>query len=408
MVLAMGPLLGPADNQYFDALAEAPRRWSQVAADPNVHKLILALQSADKVFADKGQFVNNYLSLRQNSGRFEPAAAQIIDDFRDTEALKKFDIFARAYRLRKTWKLEPDLMRELNGTYGPVDWAEPNTSLPLDWRHPDSHAIYWAKKGLKIAEKEKDRQISMHEINTDRIVAHSLQNLFRNGKIFVYKVPVQVPSRDSSQPPQVQIFREVYLRPDLRMFEPYNKELLRILEKYKQDKVSYESLQNGHRNMLRNALFSFYQSGHKDQAQKIFGQLKKLYPLPELEVSLVEYARKRMLNELDSIGINDAKEQIMALLRESYYLYAIHDDDAAFGREKLAGEIHGHYQSIYLDENRIDLPQFKLLRYFALIDFLEDQRHPTYLRMNLLGRIKVERPEFYEQFEQYMEKIREQ
>jgi len=136
--------------------------------------------------------------------------------------------------------------------------------------------------------------------------------------------------------------------------------------------------------------------------------LKKLYPLPELEVSLVEYARKRMLNELDSIGINDAKEQIMALLRESYYLYAIHDDDAAFGREKLASEIHGHYQSKYLDENRIDLPQFKLLRYFALIDFLEDQRHPAYLRMNLRGRIKVERPEFYEQLEQEEEKLRKQ
>ena len=410
LALAMEPLLGPADSQYFDALAEASSDWQRIIKDPNVSPLITALKSADSTFSDDDGFVSNYLSLRQNAGRFTPAAATVIDNFRGTEALRRFDIFARAYQLRKVWKLDPVLMRRLNKTYGPIDWTDPNTHLPLDWRHPDSHAIYWAVKGLQIATKNQSQEVDISEANTDRIVGHSLQNLFRDGKIFIYDVPLEVPSENSSQPPQTQVFKEVFLRPDLRMFEPYNKAMLTVIEKYKdpKDRGVYESLQNGHRNMLKNAVLSFYQAGHKQQAQRIYDQLGQLYPLEEFKVPLVEFARKRFLEELDSIGINDAKEQTLLLLRESYFLYAIRDDDEAFGREKLAQEIYDYYRSKYSDENRIDLPDFKLLRYLALIDFLNDQQYAPYLRGSLLARIKVERPELLEQLQQQEKNLMEQ
>src|SRR4030042_2488982 len=108
------------------------------------------------------------------------------------------------------------------------------------------------------------------------------------------------------------------------MLEPYNKSVLAILEKYKDEKEgTLTSYQNGHRNMLKNALLSFYQSGHKLQAQKIYDQLRKLYDLPEFKVPLVEYARKRFVEELETIGLNDATEQVILLLRESFFLYAI-------------------------------------------------------------------------------------
>jgi hypothetical protein len=410
LALAMEPLLGPADNQYFDALAEAPVGWREINKDPNVAPLIKALKSADNAFSDDNQFVSNYLSLRQDSRRFNPAAGKTIDDFRGTEALDKFDIFAKAWQLRKAWKLDPVLMRQINKTYGPIDWSDPNTHLPMDWRHADSHAIYWAIKGLQIAAKEEDREIGMNEVNTDRIVAHSLQNLFRNGKIFIYELSLPASSQDISQEPQTQIFKEVFLRPDLRLFEPYNNSVLSILQKYKDagDQGRYQTLQNGHRNMLINALLSFYQAGHKRKAQNIYSQLRKLYPLEEFKVGLEEYAKKRFVEELQTIGINDAKEQIILLLRESYYLYAIRDDNAATGREKMAEEIYNYYQSKYSDENRIDLPDFKLLRYFALFDFLNDQQYPPYIRQTLLSRIRIERPDLFRQLEAEEEKLKKQ
>ncbi len=400
---AMEPLLGAGDNEYLETLAKAPTDWEVIKNDAN--ELITELASADVAFSTDGaEFVSNYVLLRQNASRFNPAASKVIDDFRGTETLKKFDIFAKAYHLRKAWKLDPSLMLEINKTFGPIDFSDPNTHLSLDWRHPDSHAIYWAVKGLKQAIKEKDKEIDVAETNSDRIVAHSLQNLFRNGKILIYDIPVQI-SQDSSSQPTQQLIKEIFLRPDLRMFEPYNNAVLAILAKHKEssDRGTYESFQNGHRNMLTNAVLSFYQSGHKDQAQKIYTQLKQRYPREEFEVPLLVFARKRMLEELGNIGINDAKEQILFLLIESYYLYAIRDDDTAFGREKLAEEIHSHYLSKFGDEGRIDLPRFPLLRYLALMDFLNDQRYPIYLRQSLLGRIDVERPELAEQLKQQEE-----
>jgi len=412
LALAMEPLLGSADNPYFDALAEAPLGWREINKDPNAALLIKALKSADDTFSKDGEFVSNYLSLRQNSLRFNPAAGKTIDDFRGTEALEKFDIFARAWQLRKAWKLDPVLMRDLNKTYGPINFSDPNTHLPLDWRHPDSHAIYWAVKGLKIAAKEEDREIEADETNTDRIVAHSLQNLFRNGKIFIYELSLPASSQDSSQQAGTQIYKEVFLRPDLRIFKSYNDSVLAILEKYKdgEDQGRYESLQNGHRNMLKNAVFSFYQSGHKPQAQQIYNQLRKLYPIDDFKIPAVDsYVKKRFQEELQSIGINDAIEMIVMMLRESYYLYAIRDDDASFSREKMAEEVLNYYMVKHDDpEFRINLPKLPQLRYFALLDFLNDELYPPYLRQSLFSRIRIEKPELFKQLEAESEKLRKQ
>ncbi|UCF43698.1 MAG: hypothetical protein JSV99_01850 [Planctomycetota bacterium] len=418
LALAMEPLLGQADNQYFDALAKAPIDFQQITIDPNIAQIITALKAADKTFADDNRFVSNYLSLRQSPSRFDPQAINTIDNFRGTAALQKFDIFAKAYYLRKTWKLDPVLMQRLNQAYGPVDLSDPNKHLPLDWRHPNTHAIYWAVRGLEVAGKE---EFSVDEINTDRIVNHSLQNLFRNGKIFVYDLP---PEKLSTEPiyipyragmfvkddPSKRPTKEVFLRSDLRMFESVNKGWLARIEKYENiDKHdSYESLKIGHRNFLRNALFSFYQAGHIQQAEKIYNQLRKSYPSDDVNVPFIIFVKKRYREELKNIGLNNAKEIVQMMLREAYFRYALHDDDEAFGREKMAEEVYNYYQGAYLDENRIDLPDLKLLRYLALIDFLNDERYPLNLRLSLRGRIKVERPELAKQLEQQEQKLQKQ
>jgi hypothetical protein len=408
LAMTMEPLLGPANNEYFEALTKTPAKWQQIIENKDIADLIAALRAAEDVFADTdaGKFVDNYLALRQNPKRFKPSAIATIDNFRGTPALKKFDIFAKAYYLRNTLKLEPVLMQQLNETYGPVDFSDPNKYLPLDWRHPDSHAIYWGVKGLKEVAKEENREISTMETNTDRIVVHSLQNLFRYGKIFLYDVPI-VTSEDFSE--QIKQRVEIYLRPDLRMFKPYNDAMLAVLDKHKgpDDKGSYKSLQDGHRNMLKNAVFLFYQTGHVSEAQKIYDQLRRFYPLEEFKVPLSVFAINRFREELEySLGIFDAQEQVIAILMESYFRYALRDDDAAFGSEKLAQEVWQRYQQEYPDEYRVELAKLPVLRHLALLDFLNDEQYPPNLRLNLLGRIKIEKPELYKEFEQYIEQLR--
>ena len=411
LALAMEPLVGSQNNQYFKALAEAPTDWLEIIKDADVLPLIKALKSADRTFADDDSFASNYLSLRRNPARFEPAAFQVIDNFRGKKSLQKFDIFAKAYQLRNTWKLDPVLMNELNQIYGPVaDWDDPNSRLPLDWRHPDTHAIYWAVKGLQMAGKG---EYSPDETNTDRIVVHSLQNLFRYGKIFIYDVPMPIRTEDSpqsSKSEQLIVTQAIFLRPDLRMFGSYNQAILAVLEKYKVLKeTTYGAMQNGHRNMLKNAVLSFYQAGsyeedaHRRQAQRIYDQLRQFYPLEENKVPLVVYVKDRLGEEIETLGIFNAREIILMLLREAYFRYAVHDDNEAFGKEKMAEEAYKIYKDKFPDLPRIELPEFPRLRYLALLDFLGDWQYPPNLGRNLQGRIQIERPDLFKKLMQQKE-----
>lgn len=402
---AMEPLLGPADAQYFKALVEAPLDWSEIIKDNQIAQFVEDMKSADDRFANDDTFVSNYLSLRQNPRRFNPQAFNVIDYYRGKAVLEKFDIFAKAYNLRNTWKLDPVLMQRLNETYGPIAWDDPNTHLPFDWRHPDVHAIYWAVKGLEVAGKG---QFSAAEVNTDRIVGHSLQDLFFNGKIFIYNVPVK--TGENSLPETSNLTgKEIFLRPDLRMFESLNTARLATIAKYKDlSKSSYVSMQNGHRNLLKNAVLLFYQAGLHRQGQRIYDQLRQLYPADKFKVPLPTFVKNLIQEKLPDIHVNDTKRIIMTLLMEAYFRYAVRDDDESYGREKMAEELYDYYRALYSSEQRIKLPDFKLLRYLALIDFFDDPQYPIHLRLSLINRIKIERPELAEQFKQREAKILEE
>jgi hypothetical protein len=413
LALAMEPLLGKADNAWFESLAKAPADWSQIAADTDVAPFIAALKAADKNFEDDSRFVGNYLSLRQNPSRFDPAAFKVIDRFRGTNTLEKFDVFAKAWQLRNVWKLDPVLMLELNRTYGPTDFNDPNKHFPLDWRHPDVHAIYWAVQGLRVAGKKDAVKIGrgefpVDEINTDRVVASSLQNLFRYGKIFIYDVNESVPSPQGLGPAVAQgSTKDIFLRADFRMFDPYNKAITEIIRKYNRgDDKSDDSHMIQHRNMLTNALTMFYQAGHRAKAQKIYDYVRQLYPRPEFNEPAVEsYIIQQIRKDLKTITITKAMDTIMPMLREAYFRYALRDDDASYAIEKMAEDIYNVYTKEYGDEARLRLPEFKVMKYNAFIDFFNDQGYPLTMRQNLLARIKIEQPKLAEQFSQIEEQL---
>jgi hypothetical protein len=394
--------LGRNDNRYFEALIEAPKEWAEIHKDPEVAEFVRALQAADENFTTADDFVRAYLSLRQNPQRFKPAAMNVIDAYRGTAVLQRFDLFAKARQLRQEWKLEPAMMHAVSQRHGPVDFADPNNRFPLDWRHPDSHAIYWAVKALDVAIQEQDRDISTHETNTDRIVLHSLQNLFRYGKILIVQGPVE------SLEGETMMRKDLFLGPDLRIFHAYNNAAMEILEKYADDRGRRESLQNGHRNMLKNAVFMFYQAGLRSEALSIYRRLGQHYPLDEFTVTLEQFARNRFREELESLGIHDAGEQIVALLVNAYYLYAIRDDDGAASNERLAQEVWDHYFASYGVTERIDLPRMPVLRYFAIGQFLGSDAFPPYVRQGLLARIQFEKPELLKQLEQTEGQLRQQ
>ncbi|MBN2589379.1 MAG: hypothetical protein JXA96_05930 [Sedimentisphaerales bacterium] len=410
----MNPLLTTVDmesvednNDFFDLLAEAPRSWDELLSDANVVELVNALKSADKKFEDQDNFAANYISLREYAKNYNEDAGLVIDRYRGSKILAKFDAFAKAYQLRKEWKLDPVLMRKVNHKYGPVDWNDPNAHLPMDWRHAYTHAIYWANKGLEIATEDGSRDISSDENNTDRIVVHSLQNLFVLGKMIPITVERQVATDDPDNPIAIKQSREMFLRPDLRYFKPYNEAIMAVIKKYDRDddRGTWETMRNGHRNMLRNAVLLFFESGHKEQANKIYQDMKELYPLPEFDVPVAEYCQKRMIEKLENYGYKDALGQITAALREGYYNIAVGEEEAAAGNENLAKLLFNHYMELYGDMQRTSLPPFETLKFTSMIDFVTDQQIPIYIRKDLfLGRLYQDYRELYDRLEEELNK----
>jgi hypothetical protein len=432
----IGPLLdspdnglGREDNRYFEALIRAPAKWGQIAGDPNVAGFLQALHAADESLASDEGFVKTYLALRQEDSarsaaagsgapegenaspsKFKPAVFQTLDAWRGTAALKKFDIFAKAYQLRHVWKLDPAWMQKVSQMYGPIDFQDPNKHFPFDWRHPDSHAIYWALKGLEIARQQEDREIDMHEVNTDRMVLHSLQNLFRYGKITILQgwERQQAKAADGSEKIETVARKDIFLGPDPRIFASYEKAYRGVYQKYVKDRGRDESFANGHRNMLKNAVLVFYQAGLKSEAAKIYNMLRKEYAFDEFKVPLEQFVKNRIVEEFDGLGITDASEQIAQLLTHAYSLYAVGDDNAAAANEQMAQQVWDYYWSIFGDNERINLPPMRVLRFVELRQLLNNDAYPLYIREGLWKRIEREKPELLKELQQTGEQLLQQ
>jgi len=384
LALAMRKLVKPAaeydevTHEDFARLMAAPKEVKGLLKDPKVAELVAALREADEQFKDDKDIAVSFLNITPE--QFDPKVFDVQDLWRGTEAYKKLDVFARAYVLRNEWKFDIEFMDKLNKEYGPVSLEDPKKTSPLNWEHPDVHAMYWAELGLKLA--GKPGEYSVDEKNTDRIVFHSLQKLYRMGRVIIYPIPGELPS--------------VYLRPDLRMFDVCDKLWLEKISKYLEMEGSNpKAVRGGHKNMLENGVYSFYQAGHKVKAGMIYKQLRDVYKYDDYNVSLFEFVQKRMREEIKDLEIHDATEQLMMSLREAYFLYANNEDEESYAREQFARELYKHYNDLYGDYQvrRVDLPSFEMLSYMALRDFLNDPYYPTIMKQGLLNRIEVERPD---------------
>ncbi len=387
MALSTRWVLGPNPTpEFFQALLETPEDISYIMDDPKAVSILDRLVQYESSFESRTDVLDSWLNLVYLTQNFsEDTQVLMQGNEEENTTLRKIDLFVRARQIREEWNLDIETMIEVNDRYGPFRFDDPNSRMPMDWENPHTHAIYWAHLGLQRAGHDGD--FTANEKNTDRIIAHSLQSLFRFGRIVFY-------------PQENNQGVSVFMLPDMRYFDVLDLEWKKRIEKYEtSDKRGATGMKDGHRNLLRISVVNFYQAGQVEKAKEIYRQLRENYPRPEFNQPMMSFIQSSIREQLSSIDVHTATQWIITGLKQSMFRYALYEDEESFARERFAREIYDMYVKEYHfddDNSRLALPQFNWLRYRAFVQFLDDATYPQNMRANLLARMEKERPDIYE------------
>jgi hypothetical protein len=286
----------------------------------------------------------------------------------------------RAELLRNKYKMDPVIMKQVDETYG-----------PLEWRLPEAHAIYWAVRGLNLATADGRRIDTNDLITLRRVVYQSMQLSFQRGRL--------VPNNADKH------FE----------FEPNLEIIPKVSAAYEQamddDPKNRDHIETAHRNFLRDAVYFLYEYNRERDALKWYQYLSQKYPdKPLMEnmpnsfprnVDLDTYAINRIQGEVSDMGVDKAKGVIMGLERRAYMALAVGEDDEYTGLDNMAQKLRERYEekigNSKATQQRVPLPSMLAMKQDVLANLLNDEMSPALgaqLRTRLnLGTNSVATPE---------------
>jgi len=249
---------------------------------------------------------------------------------------------ARATLLRERYKMDPQFVLELDQRYG-----------PLDWRMPETHAIYWASVGLERARLHPERVKKEDLMTLRRVVYQSMQLAFQRGRL----VPTPVEKR-FEYGPNLAIIDKVDAAYEAQMAE---------------DPVNRNHISTGHRNFLRDATYFLFLQNREADAAKWFKVLADKYPDKTIidgdtnsfprNVTLDDYTFAKLqeaVGETSEVGMKNALE---GLTVNSFMSLLGGDEERAAGFNRLAELAHTRYQSkVTARNNQIDMPPLANIR----------------------------------------------
>jgi len=241
------------------------------------------------------------------------------------------DAKARVKLLREKYKLDPKIMQEVDGKYG-----------PLEWRLPETHAIYWASLGLKNSKPEQ-------LITLRRVIYQSMQLAAQRGRL-IYN-PVD---------------KYFEFGPNLTAIPMANEGYEEMIASARD---SADNVQNAHANFLKQAITDFYTHNREADAARWHDYLAKKYPnrytKPNQTVS--DFVLERY-KELMDLGKDKIQSAIEGMFARHFYELAMGEDDRAKGWVLLIQAIAKEYSKRVerSERDRVDLPPLPKLRELVL------------------------------------------
>lgn len=278
------------------------------------------------VNAARNQGVQLQLREEERSPAFEQILNSIGDDKELIDAYRALILHVRKRLLIDTYHMEPQRMKRYTELYG-----------PLDWRHPATHALYWATRGVEEGRQRVNTE-DFDQTNTDRVVTHALQELFRWGQIYYD------PLSDS------------YLQMlDLDFTDTYGRILKEELQpratKFEDPNRVFRLFALGYENFLRDVVRIYYRLGMIDKAEQYFKEIRTgewkntnapNAQLEEYGKTLAEYVELDMQERLTSPEF--AASEVYSVLLDAYMRGLLRGDLNVFTRDmEYAQRVHQIY-----------------------------------------------------------------
>ncbi|MGK0198901.1 MAG: FKBP-type peptidyl-prolyl cis-trans isomerase [Verrucomicrobiia bacterium] len=264
----------------------------------------------------------------------------------------------RLRRLKEDYKMEPEFMKKVDDLYG-----------PLEWRAPETHAIYWASRGLDVAQKQR-------LIRLRRVVYQSLQMLVLRGQLLDY------PNGDMEW------------IPDPNLVERANF----AYEQMRRDNPGLtENMGNAHMNFLILAVAQMHLAGREREARIWYKYVQTHYPEEEkIQAPFEEFATARIEEYVRKSGRNKANSVLAALWRRHYRYLADGESNAATMMVVLIQQVYAVYGERFAqaDKVRVALPEFESFRQEILRQLIENPAGFSDARaISLCGLLNIPYPQ---------------
>jgi hypothetical protein len=303
-VLGAPPEDYEAHKAWIKEIADAPA--SLVEAEkrsPGVKEIVEKLRAAypaDQMairFALDKRFLQQY-ALWEAVNQYETSAdilgfkeqAQNSPYYRTFNEVATSPEYADAWRtlvahvrrrvLEDEYNMDPSLMYQYTDELG-----------PLDWRHPQSHALYWSRKGSD----QGQGRVSEHDIfkilNTDRMQLHAMQSLARSGRMTFDPLSNEMPGR-FPDPRWIDVIElnwdKFYLKhQDVRGWGPDT--FIAYLE-----------------NFMGSAIREWYRAGERERAERLMKMLDERFgsgqvpPSPKYQVSVENFVKSELQEQIEA------------------------------------------------------------------------------------------------------------
>ncbi len=331
----LGNVLDDANLYYKNQLAVqmdnvfGPRpQWEQMAAAPSGMKEFLAKYPPEhrlwKLAAGAGiaDYEALFTAFRNSSPDLPPALDRVLA----ADAALRDDVlnYLRAELLRERYKLESRVIVELNRKYG-----------QMDWRVPESQAIYWATESLRRVPDQRD-------INCDRIITQSLYESFKAGKILT------IDERN---------FESMVVIPNLALVDAVYATYTDAQTFHDGEGEFYSSFRTARINFTKEAITILYNYGAFSKAEEYFKRLVD-DDGPQKEGNIEQFVMAQWVEIISLANAKQASEILSGLIFRSINYMLYNDNDAAVANERIARYIYNYYVTNIGNTARMKLPAY--------------------------------------------------